>query len=494
VVGVRVIGTLIVGLVFAQIGCDKITYNKVPSPIQWGAQWSAEKQAEADKMEGPRYYLPRPYVVLKTPVPIAARASFFSLTYDPATKQYKTAFPPDVEGWVKKLVPDALTIGQALAIKLADGAKTMQSATAGVADEAGKTAKDAEAAPPPTKVEGKVSSTNKEDPVTKLGEVFDVVYLPDFDEQYVIGRSYGIGKGNVQIELRNGWAAENFSENVDRSNLIPAIIDQVQNASKAALNVAAQWGLKSVGVPVGALSVLSQQSAVAGTRDEAAALDLLGNVVLLKLVEVRVAQPGLYPILKPREIRDWLGQPLIVNAASPDAAFSELLKQRGLAWVRPDQAFIPAPPFTMIGFNVVNDAYIGAVTKDNLGLGTYTTEAPAKTPSAQGRSQKSEDEIKKKLKATATAVPGIATKLKLDDIAVESSPAGNQTIVRIDASADLTGAELQASSYQQWITETFTRPADRAAPLNNAAIKVTPRRIEMTFDMPMSDLLALLKP
>ena len=275
-----------------------------------------EKQIEADKMEGPRFYLPRPFLVVKTPVPIAARVAFISLEYEQNQKNYKVSLPSEAETWVKRLLPSTLTISQALKLKLATEVSGKQEAAAAgkAVEEPGKKeeappkegATKKEEPVPPTTVIGRVTSLYKEDPVTKLGELFDVVYLPDFDEQFVIGRSFGLGKGDVQISLRNGWAAEVFGEQIDRSNLIPYVINQVENASKAALNVAKDWGLMSAGIPVGALplpSLVAKQEALGTGEDTTRALDILGQTE----VTVTAATPLLTSQLG-QELNDKLAQ------------------------------------------------------------------------------------------------------------------------------------------------------------------------------------------
>ena len=500
-------GLLLAIAVTMTIGCAKITYQKVPSPVQWGSNWTMEKQIEADKMEGPRFYLPRPFLVVKTPVPIAARVAFISLEYDQSQKNYKLSLPREADTWVKRLLPETVTISQALKVKLATEVSGKQEAGAAgkAADEPGKKeeappkegAAKKEEPTPPTTVIGRVTSLYKEDPVTKLGELFDVVYLPDFDEQFVIGRSFGLGKGDVQISLRNGWAAEVFGEQIDRSNLIPYVINQVENASKAALNVARDWGLMSAGIPVGALpfpSVGAKQEALGTGEDTTRALDILGQTVLLKVVEIRVAQPGIYPILKPREIIDWFGvagQGVIISAATPDAALAELLKQKRLSWIRPDLAFIPAPPFTMVGFNIVNDAYIGAVTKDQLGLGLYTVE-PRRSgdgPAPDAKKLAAEEDIRRALDAKKAAL-GTTTGPRVGEIKVEGAASTTRVTVSPKTLSDLDPlmAELNDQRARDWAKATFTLKNEQ---LNDVSASPNQNRNAVLIifrDLPLSEL------
>lgn len=432
--------------------CASIEYLKVPSPVQLGDNYTIADQRKADAMEGIRFYLPRPYVNLKQPVPIAARVAFVSLEYQPRKTEpvwvekkpdaqgaagpaadppettrtfngktyvlktrvtsgahFKFVFPRDCAPWLHRTLPPRISVSQATELFSEARRRETAQTQAGKLEEtknAEQAKADAEAAKPPTSVTGRVGFINNKDPITELGPIMDVVYLPDMDEQYVIKRNYGLGSGDLQVALRNGWAAETFGESVDNSNLIPYVIDQFGKASDAAANVAKTWGLKSVGAltddPVdmsagdddpeggGESTAAETQAGTLENQGSGTANDpirnLLGQMVLMKVVQVKVAQPGLYPLLKPREILDWYrltyNRGRICDACSlpqgqcgcvvnPEFQFEQFLRSRKLHWIRPDQVFVPAPPFTMVGFNVVTDAYIGPITKDNMGLGSY---------------------------------------------------------------------------------------------------------------------------
>src|SRR5262245_31678308 len=68
---------VLIGLIAA---CGTITVRKVPSPENYAgmadaAEWN-KRQALADSMRGARYYLPRPYVLVKEELPIAGDGRF----------------------------------------------------------------------------------------------------------------------------------------------------------------------------------------------------------------------------------------------------------------------------------------------------------------------------------------------------------------------------------------------------------------------------------
>jgi len=201
------------------------------------------------------------------------------------------------------------------------------------------------------------------------------------------------------------WAAETFGYKVDNSNLIPYAINQVEKASKAASDLFTTWAPLAMG-PGGVTAAQAVKSAAglqAGT--EAEAIKFLGDVLIFKVAEVKVAQPGLYPILKPREIRQWLHSQGVVAGPDSEVAFESFLKQSNVPWIRPDMAFIPCPPFTVIGFNATTDIFIAPAT-DRISTATSAQPGTPEPPKDANTIQSLLNE--KDLKATgqtATVTP-----------------------------------------------------------------------------------------
>lgn len=354
------------------VGCAELAYVKVPTPTQY-SDWSDADQRKADAMEGVRYYLPRPFLHLKRSIPVAQRVAFVSFVRK--EDGYELVQPVDPPTWLSRAMPQKLSFAQALAaMTTTEEAEETEDDDEGPRLQSGQPGEDEDDAPeeaeegpeeaerPATEVTGRTGFINDTDPVTKLSDTLDVVYLPDFEEQYVIQPRGAFGKQDVETRLRHGWAAEVFSQQVDNSNLIPYVLRQVEQASETAAGVATQWGWKIA--TGGAVSVPSLE----GYRTESAkpgrsAEDVLGESLLFKVVEVKLAQPGLYPILKPRETAHWLGTDLLVSGEDPQETFELALQQANLPWVRPDMAFIPCPPFTMVGFNVTTDVFLVPATE-----------------------------------------------------------------------------------------------------------------------------------
>lgn len=403
-----VVPLLPLAVLLAFAGCARLNYVKVPTPTQYD-QWSDAQQKKADAMKGVRYYLPRPFLSLKQSTPVAQRAALISFRRD--AEGYALETPADTPTWVRKVAPKRISITQALALTLAhppgtnaapsraggqeSGATTLAGAAtnalAGLVGTAGATSgpDTVKTERPPSELHARTGFLNTSDPVTRLGSRFDIVYLPDFEEQYVIQPKAGLGTADIETQLRNGWAAEVFSQRVDNSNLIPYVINQFENASEAAANIFTTWAPAAVGLPPGlglpqvakALKT-GEEAGQIGEAATAAARAMLGEVLLFKIAEVRIAQPGLYPILKPREI-DRLSRHLVRAAGTdPEDSLDLAVRMSNLPWIRQDMAFIPCPPFTVIGFNTTSDVFLAPATERPTLEVAATPEDPRGKPPA----------------------------------------------------------------------------------------------------------------
>ncbi|MCF7973157.1 MAG: hypothetical protein K9N55_05050, partial [Phycisphaerae bacterium] len=337
--------------------------------------WEVEDQQKADRMKGVRYYLPRPFVHLKQSVPVAQRVAFVSLTISDDRTFYTISLPEKAPLWLRRSMPQRISSRQVLQASLRsrivdDKGLEIQSGTEDGPNLAEDTAKDeTDQVDRPSELTARTGFISDTDPVTRLSNRMDIVYLPDFEEQYVIQPKRGIGLADIETRLRNGWAAEVFSERVENSNLIPYIIRQVENASETAAGIFTTWAPLAMGVPPGTVptpediaSGLRLQSGTEGITGEQVEA-LLGGVILFKVAEVKIAQPGIYPILKPREIQHWLGHGVIAIGQDPQETFELAIQEAKLPWIRPDMAFIPVPPFTMVGFNVTTDIFMAPATQ-----------------------------------------------------------------------------------------------------------------------------------
>ena len=151
-----------------------------------------------------------------------------------------------------------------------------------------------------------------------LSELFDVVMLPDFDQQYAIKVSAGIGASKLKLNLKNGWMAEQLGFNVDNTAIGNFILTNIQKVVDLGIG-AAQTALEPANALTTAASALTKQ-ALSG---EAAAQPAAPPQVVLRVRYALEALPGLYPILKPGRNRS-------LDRSHPNIRSSDRARRRPL--------------------------------------------------------------------------------------------------------------------------------------------------------------------
>ncbi|MFI5300806.1 MAG: hypothetical protein ACHREM_22205, partial [Polyangiales bacterium] len=111
---------------------------------------------------------------------------------------------------------------------------------------------------------------------------FDVIYMPDFDEQYAIDIDGRYSDAELKFALANGWMLESVDEKVDNSAFKTFLLQQ---AGKT-LDVLRSLGSMAAGLPTTGLQ--GQPSA--------------GTNVLVRARTISYVVPGVYPVLKPKEL------------------------------------------------------------------------------------------------------------------------------------------------------------------------------------------------
>lgn len=431
----RILMSAFVFLTAAMSGCARLDYVKVPTPTQYSG-WTDEDQQKADSMKGVRYYLPRPFLHLKKSIPVAQRVAFISFRFDPIERTYKLEPPQDPPTWLRRVAPQKISVGQALAATLARAGSEAAKQQAGGVDSDDPPSAEPGATEPPSTLMATTGFINQSDPVTELSDKMDIVYLPDFEEQYVIQAKTGMGKAKIETRLRNGWAAETFSVDVDNSQVVPYVIKQIEKVSDVAAGIATTWLPVAAGLPPGTspaalMGAELQAGGVEGDLTTRVAENVLGQVLLFKIAEVRIAQPGVYPILKPREIQQWLKYDgAIGGGKDAQESFEKFLIQAKLPWIRPDVAFIPCPPFTMIGFNATTDVFLAPATDRGV---MPSGDAESAARAMAGDLTRHINDIKAaivKKKADLVADPNFINK---QAIQVAVSKLGNGTVIDISA-------------------------------------------------------------
>ena len=126
--------------------------------------------------------------------------------------------------------------------------------------------------------------------VVDFSDTLAITYLPDFDEQYSIKYSAGLGRittGTNGLRLRHGWMLDNISLDIDNTKLGEFIFNQID---------------KFTGVAATALT--KQPPGTGFTPSSTEAASQAG--VTLRINYVVMAQKGIYPLLKPCERDNYL--------------------------------------------------------------------------------------------------------------------------------------------------------------------------------------------
>jgi hypothetical protein len=300
----------------------------------------ADRAAGCDRQQGFRYYLNRPYLVVKAPITITemrslvlvhpdlvtsggvaasgagkapgvgeARLSFVSgprqgqtvrladlKVETPGSGTFRPVSPPEL-----KRISDALT-GEVTPVVARDtppdaevsldergglGAFATGPAAAGAKDTASSDLQQAGTA------------TVKHAPA--LTGNIDVVYLPDLDEQYVIKSCNVLGKTSFGLTFRNGGELADVQAEHDATALPLSILQQIQAA------IAAAQGVEQERIKREAKALQSSKGAAPGAKMNIPAMAAAGQQMIWQMIERTSIKPGVYRLNKPWEIEG--GQP-----------------------------------------------------------------------------------------------------------------------------------------------------------------------------------------
>lgn len=167
-------------------------------------------------------------------------------------------------------------------------------------------------------------------PPTLGRRFFDIVWLPDWDEKYILKSSPGLGNSKVAVTMVQGWGLHGVDATLDNEVLAKPLIG-LYSDSLSALSKLAQ----STIFPAGALQSATIEEGAKGAK--AAKQQLL----TVKVTKVSIAAPGVYPILKPKESAE--------ATAIPDKSIAA-------------KVLIPQRPYTNVAFNIY-DVFVVEATK-----------------------------------------------------------------------------------------------------------------------------------
>lgn len=362
-------------------GCSTVTVLKLDPRSGNPAEGAAE---------GLRYYMPRPYVSVHEPFIVASEVYLAAGEMSPDSRYVLlTEVPQGLSDLVNqrlirgdqrmgslKIDASQVSTGPLAAEGRPHSATIEQDKDAPT--PAAPAASEAAASSPvlrPGMGHFKAVNDNSAYAVTPLPRYFNIVWLPDFDEQYAVKVSQGLGSSGVLLGLGQGWSLQSLDATVDNSALAKPLLDFYASTIGALQKVATA----KIEAPLALLTGGSPHSA-AVKPGKSAQTYAGGTPVTLKVTKVRIAAPGLYPILKPTEL------------ASAATHAGDIDHKRIL---------LPKPPFTNIAFNTYDVIVIEAASTrgdsalriqqyvdsslslkiDHLG-GTDTDTAPSSTGSS----------------------------------------------------------------------------------------------------------------
>lgn len=337
-------------------GCATAPIKKVPAD-----------PAAAEKMNGVRFYMNRPYVAVYKPIPLESRSYLVDGVVSPDGKFIRIT--GDMSA-LKGELPHA-------ADKLFQGIPTsavLEGATNPTAQGATPPAQPKPPAPPGAPAQPSRSSTpsgsgQQSSPTgtsnftvtTELDSIghfpfrdyFDIVFLPDFEEQYVIDPQGNFGDLSAAVTLGPGQMMTGLNVKIDNSVITRPLTDAYAELIKAGTEAAKAAINTAVGLPIAQGATIAQP-ATSTTRVSQAA----GTPLTLRVHVVSFAAPGVYPILKKSEI---------------DAA-AKLPADQTSGYV------LPIFPFTRVAYKTFQVIVVEQLLSDKTGGSALVAEAGPPPP------------------------------------------------------------------------------------------------------------------
>ncbi len=364
--------------------CAEIKVRKVPTPSQYMA-WTDLMQKESDAIDGIRFYLPRPFVNVFESFPVHSDVYLARGVVTPDGRYiainsiveirpdgngptiYTTGDKPIVVQKRNVFRPGAATakalvegIKQTPAIKpqsTTETGKPTESTSPGEKETSKTGANGTSNQPPPTPSTAgtssyKVRNLNNAFAFQPLRGNFDLVYLPDFEEQYAITSKSRLGSAKAEVQLGQGWSLQGLDAVTDNTEIVGRLfklIDFAIDAGKEAAKAA-------IGIPPGVGAIAKPQSAEETLEKDKGQP---GTEITLKVTAVHYAAKGLYPVLKARELQprklDNGTSHMIIDLQGPAATNNGTANSSGASQQPVQTAWgrftIPKYPYQFLSFN-----------------------------------------------------------------------------------------------------------------------------------------------
>ena len=394
----RVISSILTALVvgLAIVGCSTVTVQKVPTPSQY-VVWTDRMQAKADDMEGLRFYLPRPFVNVFESFPVrtdiylaegvvSADGRFVIVRRmwdEKGQPKYPGGLFKDLAIETKNISTTSITQTQAGEVEgeAKGGSDNDQTATGlpGIVPQPTTAPRQSSDTATGRDRRG-VTNDNGAYAYQPMRGNMDLAYLPDFDEQYVVSSSAGLGDAEFQLNLGQGWSLQGFNSLADNSRLNDRIFNIIDSASQLAQTAAfAATSLPPAPTQLPGTTATAPQG---GTEDGASLVE--GTPVSLKIVVVHYAAKGLYPVIKPRELQQRITEPNdglyhlwfdifnwmpLTNPSSKVDSGAITKAQQSIANVT-GKFTVPRYPYQFISFNTFRYMAIETLSPDAHPFGT----------------------------------------------------------------------------------------------------------------------------
>lgn len=320
-----------IAFVFLAASCAEVEVHRVGN------------DGHATGPEGMRFYMPRPYVAVNEPFIVGGKAF---LVGGEITPDGKYVLINDIDPsraqedhFIRRFLATTgkrIPATSVLAPRSAGGSGSGGEQSAGEASPPPSPPKDE--SPPATKSEErsgvldlKVTNDNSAYAVTPMKRYFDIMWLPDFDEQYVVHGEAGLGNASIAMQMGQGWSLQGLEATVDNSAITGRIFGLIDQGTQ----ILSTLGRAQLGLPPVAMG--GEQSA--GEETPNAAKFTGGTPLTIKVTFVRIAAPGLYPILKPAELK--------------------ALEAKDTGDVE-DRILVPVAPMTNIAFNTYDAVVVEA--------------------------------------------------------------------------------------------------------------------------------------
>lgn len=277
-------------LSFSLLGCSNLDVKKVP--VQ-------QRVAGTDDQQGFRYFLNRPYLVVKKPIPLYEKKTLVNLQ-DPALKDFLRRVAQRSADGIESVQPKE--IEKAIeALSLQNGIALPQGGGTGAAASAGEelTNGGARATAAAAESAGSLDMPQIKDlpEDTKLEGDVQIIYLPDLDEQYVIKSKNWVAKSAFALAFKNGSELVEVNGEHDATTVTLALFKQIQEAIGVAQSVAQEQ------IKQAAKSGESGGGGSGGAKARTAAEDAVrGNDPVYQMVERVYIKPGVYRLNKPWEM------------------------------------------------------------------------------------------------------------------------------------------------------------------------------------------------